>query len=101
MKRVMLIDNCGIEFSIIFKENSAKLLSHGEKTNGALTNVLMNSRNHIMVNAGPARPRRLKRILVRGDSYLCRKSSTRFSLSASAQVDPISRRVLGNTPSDR
>jgi len=41
----------------------------------------------------------LKRILVRGDSYLCRKSSTRFS--SSAQVDPISGRVLGNASSDR
>jgi len=50
---------------------------------------------------GPARPRRLKRILVRGDLYLCRKSSTRFSSSSSAQADPISRRVLGNALSDR
>lgn len=41
----------------------------------------------------------LKRILVRGDSYLCRKSSTRFS--PSAQADPISGRVLGNASSDR
>lgn len=41
----------------------------------------------------------LKRILVRGDPYLCRKSSTRFS--SSAQADPISPRVLGNASSDR
>jgi len=66
------------------------------------TNVLINSRNHIICWAQDwLRPRRLKRILVRGDLYLCRKSFTRFSSSSSAQADPISRRVLGNALSDR
>lgn len=68
---------------------------------GTSTNVPINSKNRIMPGIGPARPRRLKRILVRGDLYLCRKSSTRFSSSSSAQADPISRCVLGNALSDR
>lgn len=93
----MFIDNCGIDFAVNF--NSVKFFRQREKTNGALTNVLMNSKNRIMVGRGSARSRRLKRILVHGDSYLCRKSSARFS--SSMQADPISHRVLGNACSFR
>lgn len=51
------------------------------------------------------RPRRLKRILVHGDSYLCRKSSSRVLFSFFSvclrKGDIILRRALGNTTGDQ